>query len=160
MSRVYDQHYGREIKIRDTSITECREPRVQLKLQEKEVERLEFKLLQARDDVTFYEQKLHDARMEKSVTVLNFKKRNQALRLLKKYDYLVFHQDVTEYWVSCDYPSVNVEDEDSEDYICASESVIFYYEKNNSHWYEIYESLIKIIDTVKKHQLLEQSNGQ
>ena len=159
MSRVYDQHYGREIKIRDASITEPREPRVQLKLQEKEVERLEFKLLQARDDVTFYEQKLHDARMEKSVTVLNFKKRNQALRLLKKYDYLVLHQDVTEYWVSCDYPSVNVEDEDSKDYICASERH-FYYEKNNSHWYEIYESLIKIIDTVKKHQLLEQSNGQ
>ena len=84
MSRVYDKHFGREIKIRDTSITEQREPRVQLRLQEKEVERLEFKLLQARDDVTFFEQKLHDARMEKSVTVLNFKKRNQALRLLKK----------------------------------------------------------------------------
>ena len=63
MSRVYDKHFGREIKIGDTSITEQREPRVQLRLQEKEVERLEFKLLQARDDVTFFEQKLHDARI-------------------------------------------------------------------------------------------------
>ena len=65
MSRVYDQHYGREIKIRDTSITECKGQGYGLNFK-KEVERLEFKLLQARDDVTFYEQKLHDARMEKS----------------------------------------------------------------------------------------------
>ena len=146
----------RKVKIGNTSITETREPRVMLRQQEKEVERLEKKLLLAKDEVISLEQKLFDLRMEKASTVLNFTARNQAIRLLNKHDYLVLHQDVSEYWVSCDYPSVNVEDEDSEDYICASERH-FFYENNNSHWYEIHECLIKIVDTVKKHQLLEQS---
>jgi hypothetical protein len=146
----------RKIKVRDDSIIETREPRVMLRQQEKEVERLEKKLLLAKDEVISLEQKLFDARMAKSATVLNFTKRNQAIRLLNKHDYLSIVQDASEYWVSCDYPSVNVEDEHSEDYICASERH-FFYENNNSHWYEIHECLTKIIDTVKKRQLLEKS---
>ena len=107
----------RKVKIGHDSIVESREPRVMLRQQEKEVDHLEKKLLKAKEEVTSLERRLHEARMAKSATVLNFSKRNQAIRLLNKHDYLVLHQDTSEYWVSCDHPSVDVEDESSKEYI-------------------------------------------
>ena len=71
-----------------------------------------------------------------------------SLELLKKHSYLVLKEDNHEYWVACDHPLVDVEDESKEDYICASERH-FYFEVNYNHWSGILNTLIEIQEKVE-----------
>tara|TARA_B100000900_G_scaffold381877_1_gene368642 strand:+ start:555 stop:1013 length:459 start_codon:yes stop_codon:yes gene_type:complete len=129
---------------------EDRNQKVALKSIEKELRHYQDKVDRLKADLKDFEDKISNTKMRRREIRSNFNKRKASLELIKKHSYLIIQEDNHEYWVACDHPLVDVEDESSKDYICASERH-FHFEENFNHWSGILDTLLEIQEKVGEH---------
>ena len=122
---------------------------------EKEVNALNTIIAHTQDKKKVAEAELHTARTEKQDIERNRGFKRECINLLKKYPYLILTGDRgdlkshDQFYISCDYPGIDVEDEDSPNYIEADGRSVWR-EDNGSHWDQILTTLLKIIEIVEE----------
>ena len=132
---------------------------------EKEVNALNTIIAHTQDKKKVAELELHNAETEKRAIERNRLTKRECIKLLKKYPYLILHGDRifqlfnrnnidsfehqnNQFYISCDYPGIDVEGEDSPHYIEADERSVWK-EDNGGHWDRIHSTLQRIIEAVE-----------
>jgi len=128
---------------------------------EKEVIALNIIIAQTQNKKKVAEAELHTARTEKQDIERNRGLKKQCINLLKKHPYLIVNgdrNDITkhehqnnQFYISCDYPGIDVEGEDSPHYIEADGRSVFR-EENGNHWDQILSTLEKIVEVVEEEK--------
>jgi len=118
---------------------------------EKEVNALNTIIAHTQDKKKVAEAELHTARTEKQDIERNRGFKRECINLLKKYPYLILTGDRgdlkshDQFYISCDYPGIDIEGEDSPYYIEADGRSVWR-EEDGSHWDKILSTLLRIVE--------------
>ena len=124
---------------------------------EKEVIALNIIIAQTQNKKKVAEAELHTARTEKQDIDRNHGLKKQCTNLLRKHPYLILTGDRgdlkshEQFYISCDYPGIDVEGEDSPYYIEADGRFVWR-EENGSHWDQILSTLVRIVEVVEEEK--------
>jgi len=128
---------------------------------EKEVNALNTIIAHTQDKKKVAEAELNTARTEKQDIERNRGLKKQCTNLLKKHPYLIVNgdrNDITkhehqnnQFYISCDYPGIDIEGEDSPYYIEADGRSVWR-EENGSHWDQILSTLVRIVEVVEEEK--------
>ena len=124
---------------------------------EKEVSAIKKQISVLHDHRKIAEAELHNAETEKRAIERNRLSKRQCINLLKKHPYLILTGDRgdlkshEQFYISCDYPGIDVEGEDSPYYIEADGRFVWR-EENGSHWDQILSTLVRIVEVVEEEK--------
>ena len=126
---------------------------------EKEVSAIKKQISVLHDHRKIAEAELHNAETEKRAIERNRLSKRECINLLKKHPYLIVNgdrNDITkhehqnnQFYIICDYPGIDIEDENSPNYIEADGRSVWR-EDNGNHWDQILTTLLKIIEIVQE----------
>ena len=132
---------------------------------EKEVNALNTIIAHTQDKKKVAEAELHTARTEKQDIERNRGFKRECINLLKKYPYLILTGDRgdlkshDQFYISCDYPGIDIEGEDSPYYIEADGRSVWR-EEDGSHWDKILSTLLRIVEWThneyRSHKVVEE----
>ena len=124
---------------------------------EKEINALNRIIAHTQDKKKVAEAELNTARTEKKDIERNRGFQKQSTNLLKKHSYLILNGDRgdlkshEQFYISCDYPGIDVEGEDSPYYIEADGRFVWK-EDNGGHWNQILSTLKRIVEVVEEEK--------